>query len=691
MTQELLLEIGTEELPADYIKPALHHLKEKLGKFLNDSKLHFGTITTFATPRRLAVMVTDLPLRQEDQSKEVTGPPKQAGFDKDNNPTKAAIGFAQSRGATVDDIQIVTTAKGEYLMVVQEIKGEETADLLSDFLPGLILSIPFPKSMRWADQTISFARPFQWLLSLLGGKKLPIKIEGVQITDTTRGHRFHSPEDAKVSSIDNYLQTMEQLHIVIDQDKRKEMIRTQVTEVAQTSGGQVVLDEDLLETITNLVELPNAVCGQFDEKFLDLPREVLTTSMKKHQKYFTVENSEGNLLPYFVAVNNTKVKDEALSREGHQRVLRARLEDGLFFFNEDKKYNLDDFTPRLSGVVFQANLGTMAEKTDRIATLATSVAKAVDAALSTDCKRAAELCKSDLVCDMVGEFPSLQGVMGKQYALNSGENSTVADAIEEHYKPLRAGSELPKSTVGGIISICDRIDTMAGCFGLGKIPTGATDPYGLRRHGLALIRIIEDNGWNLSLINLFTQAIELYENKLDCDNKKTVSGLIAFLKTRYANDVASRGIAPEAADAALAIGFDDITDCHNRIDALVQIGSHGSFDELAGAFKRVTNITKDHSNTEIDPSLLSDQAEKDLYSILMKVTESCTPHLQKKEYSAALTEMIVLKDPIDSFFEEVMVMAENDAVKENRLSMLTTIAGLFLQVGDISKMYTLAQ
>ncbi len=361
MTQELLLEIGTEELPAGYIKPALNHLKQKLATYLKDSNLTFGTITTFATPRRLAIMVTDLPLRQEDQAKEVTGPPKQAGFDKDNKPTKAAVGFAKSRGAKVEDIQIISTDKGEYLMVVQEIKGEETADLLSRFIPELILSTPFPKSMRWANQAISFARPLQWLLSLLGGQKLEIDIEGMHTTTTTRGHRFHSPVEVEISSIDQYLQTMDELHIVVDQDERREMIRTQITEVAEASGGHVVLDEDLLDTITNLVELPNALCGKFDAKFLTLPREVLTTSMKKHQKYFTIEDDNGKLLPYFVAVNNTKVKDEALSREGHQRVLRARLEDGLFFFNEDKKYKLEDFTPRLSGVVFQANLGTMVE------------------------------------------------------------------------------------------------------------------------------------------------------------------------------------------------------------------------------------------------------------------------------------------------------------------------------------------
>lgn len=691
MTQELLLEIGTEEIPAGYIKPALSHLQQKLTKHLESCSLPFDAITTFATPRRLTVMVTGLPQQQEDQSKEVMGPPKQAGFDKDNQPTKAAIGFAKSRGAEVADIQIVKTDKGDYLMVVQETKGEETASLLRQFIPELILSIPFPKSMRWANQSITFARPLQWILALFDGTTLAIDIEGIKATNTTRGHRFHSPQTVAVTSISHYLQCMEELHVVVDQNKRKELIRSQVLAAGASSGGQVVLDEELLDTITNLVEFPQALCGKFDEKFLALPKEVLTTSMKSHQKYFTVADDKGNLLPYFVAVNNTRVKDENLSREGHQRVLRARLEDGLFFFHEDQKYNLDDFVPRLNGVVFQAQLGTMAEKSSRIGALAAAIAESVDASLISDTRRAAELCKADLVSDMVGEFPSLQGVMGKQYALNGGETTGVADAIEDHYLPLRAGSPLPTSTIGAFISIADRIDTMAGCFGLGKIPTGATDPYGLRRHGLALIHLIEENGWNLSLHTLFTRAIELYGDKLDCNKDETVTSLIAFLKTRYANDMSSRGIGTEAAEAALAVGFDDITDCRKRIEALLHIAGHTSFDELAGAFKRVTNIIKDHDATDINEALLSDASEKVLYQTLTRVLETCTPHLENKEYERALTEMIDLKEPIDQFFDDVMVMAEDPGVKENRLSMLTTIARLFLQVGDISKMYTLAQ
>ena len=691
MTQELLLEIGTEELPAAYIKPALHHLREKLTKYLQDSLLPFGHITTFATPRRLVVMVTDLPQRQTNQINEVLGPPKKVGFDPDNNPTKAAMGFARSKGASVDDIQIITTDKGEYLMVIQEIKGKETADILQAFIPELILSIPFPKSMRWANQTITFARPLQWLLVLFANNTLPVHIAGLASSNTSRGHRFHHPEKIKITTIDQYLHAMEDAYVIVDQDKRKKLIRSQMNQVAQISGGQVVLDEDLLDTITNLVELPNAICGRFDDKFLDLPKEVLTTSMKKHQKYFTIADNNGDLLPYFVAVNNTQVKNETLSRTGHERVLRARLEDGLFFFNEDKKYKLDDFTPRLTGVVFQAHLGTMIEKVKRIKALTSTITHIVDPSLTDDSQRAAQLCKSDLVCNMVGEFPSLQGIMGRQYALNSGENIAVAEAIEDHYKPLRAGSAVPASTIGAIISISDRIDTMAGCFGLGKIPTGATDPYGLRRHGLALIHIIEEKGWDLSLHQLFHQALELYGQKLDCPLDQTVTALIAFLKTRYTNDVSHRGIATEATEAALAVGFDNITDCRKRIDGLIHISNHESFDELAGAFKRVTNIIKNHNTTTINVELLQDDAEKNLYHTFNTVIAETTLALENKQYAAALTGMIALKQPIDRFFDEVMVMADDGHVRKNRLSLLTAIARLFLRVGDISKMYTLAQ
>ena len=689
MQHEFLLEIGTEEIPASYIEPALNHLKQGMEKKLRELALPFGTIQTAATPRRLTLVVTDLAERQEDQRKEVMGPPKQAGFDADNNPTKAAIGFAKSRGASVEDIQIVSTDKGDYLMVVQEIKGQNTKELLEQFLPELILATPFPKSMRWADKSTHFARPLQWLLALLGGKIVSFSIDDLQSGDTTRGHRFLCPEDRQVNDFKSYSETLLEMGVMVDVEERRELIKNQVTEAAATSGGAVVLDLGLLDTVNQLVESPYALCGSFDDKFLDLPNEVLTTSMRVNQKYFTVADSKGDLLPYFVAVNNTKVKDEAISREGHQRVLRARLEDGLFFYNEDRKRSLETYKSALSGVVFQAKLGTMAEKTERLTSLATDLAQELEPALIDSVRKASQLCKADLVTDMVGEFPSLQGVMGKYYALNEGENPEVAEAIMEHYKPLRSGSELPANKVGALVSMADRIDTMAGCFALGKAPTGATDPYGLRRHALALIHIINDQGWHLSLTAIFSKALEQYTSKVEMDQQETLATILAFIKGRYINDLVAGGIAAGAVEAATSGTFDDITDCRQRIDALADISSHETFTMLAGAFKRVTNIIKDHSGTEVQEGLLTENAEKQLFAALTQTSTECEPLLAKRSYNEALQSILQMKEPVDSFFDEVMVMADDEAVKNNRLSLLAAIAHLFLQIGDFSKMYNM--
>lgn len=689
MHHEFLLEIGTEEIPASYIEPALTHLKAGMEKKLSELALPFGVIHTAATPRRLALAVSDLAERQQDQRNEVMGPPKQAGLDADNKPTKAAIGFAKSRGAQVEDIQVVNTDKGDYLMVVQEVKGRDTVALLQNFLPELILSTPFPKSMRWANNSTQFARPLQWLLSLFGGKDVVFSIDDLKSGNTTRGHRFMCPETRRITNFKQYQATLLEMDVMVDINQRRDLIKSQVKEAAIATGGTVILDLDLLDTVTHLVESPHAICGSFDDKFLSLPNEVLTTSMRVNQKYFTVADNKGDLLPYFVAVNNTKVNDEAISRQGHERVLRARLEDGLFFYNEDRKRRLEEYKASLSGVVFQAQLGTMAEKNDRLTRLAVELAKELEPTLVDTTTRAGELCKADLVTDMVGEFPSLQGIMGKYYALHDGEKPEVAEAIMDHYKPLRSGSALPSGKAGALVSMADRIDTLAGCFAIGKTPTGATDPYGLRRHALALIHIITNQGWHLSLSTIFTKALTLYGDKVEMDKDATLATILNFIKGRYINDLVAKGKAPEAVEAATAGHFDDINDCGQRIDALAAISSHETFTMLAGAFKRVTNIIKDHDSREVAENLLSEEAEQNLFTIFQQVSRQCEPLLAERAYSKALQAILQMKEPVDRFFEEVMVMAEDEAIKKNRLSLLAAIAHLFLQIGDFSKMYTL--
>lgn len=690
MNNEFLLEIGTEEIPAGYIKPALSFIKERMAKELKERSLSFDKITTTATPRRLTLCVSGLDARQPDRQEKITGPPKKAAFDKDNKPTKAALGFAKTRGVSIDDIQIVSTKKGEYLMVVQEHKGEDTTVLLSGLLPDFILSIPFPKSMHWGNFRTTFARPLQWLLALFNEQVVDFTINDLSAANTTRGHRFMSTKTVAVTDFANYLDVLRGEHVIADIKERRQIVDTEVTTAAGKSGNKVVPDNDLLDTITNLVEFPVGVAGSFDTKFLTLPREVLITSMRVHQKYFTVADSSGNLLPYFVAVNNTKIADETMAASGHERVLRARLEDALFFYNEDQQHKLADRLDDLSGVIFQAQLGTMLEKTERLEKLTAFLSKKLAPELQEQSTLAARLAKTDLVTGMVGEFPSLQGVMGKYYAQQEGKTEKVATAIQEHYLPLRADSAIPVTICGALVSMADRLDTIAGCFGIGKVPTGTTDPYGLRRHSLALLHIISGHSFSISLRDCIDAALELYGNKLTKDKTETAQAILEFIKARYANDLVAGGTAAEAVEAALATSFDDINDCRKRIDALLAISSQEAFTVLAGSFKRVINIIKNHQNTQVDTELLQEEAEKNLHGIYLEVNANVIPLIAEKKYAGALQKILEMKEPVDGFFDTVMVMSDDEKVKENRLSLLTAIAQLFLQIGDFSKMYTIS-
>ncbi|MCK5196302.1 MAG: glycine--tRNA ligase subunit beta, partial [Desulfobulbaceae bacterium] len=417
--------------------------------------------------------------------------------------------------------------------------------------------------------------------------------------NVTRGHRFMAPEEVEITDFNQYLETLRQHEIVVDIEERRKMVEDEINIAAASAGGTIVPDPDLLDTVTNLVEIPIGVCGSFDQKFLELPREVLITSMRVHQKYFTIADSAGNLQANFVAVNNTRIKDKNLAAAGHERVLRARLEDALFFFKEDKQHRLEDRLEALSGVVFQAKLGTLFEKTERIEKLAAFLAQQIDETLIDTVKRAARLAKADLVTDMVGEFPSLQGVMGEHYALSDGEDPAVATAIQEHYLPLRAGSTLPETVAGALVSLADRLDTIAGCFGIGQKPTGTTDPYGLRRHTLALLHIISGHSLRLPLSSCIDEALNLYGDKLTQDNAATRNTILDFIRGRYLNDLTAQGIPAEAVEAVTSVSFNDIVDCRMRIDALRAISSRETFTLLAGSFKRVNNIIKDHQQDTV--------------------------------------------------------------------------------------------
>ncbi|MCL2790444.1 MAG: glycine--tRNA ligase subunit beta [Desulfobulbus sp.] len=687
---ELLFEIGIEEIPAGYIQPALDTLAAEAGRKLRGLELAFGSIRSFGTPRRLTLAITGLQSRQADRRQEHIGPSKQAGFDANGNLTKAAEGFARSRGLEPGQLQVVTTPKGEYLMAVEDVKGQETAVLLPVLLESLIRELVFPKSMRWASTSLAFARPIQWLLALYDGAVVPMTIEGLTSGRSTRGHRFMAPEAVEVDGIDSYLDALTDRFVIVDPAERRakvvEEVRRAVSEGAGIAGAHPVLHEGLLETVTNLVESPCAVCGRFDRKFLQLPEEALVTSMREHQKYFPVVGTDGRLLPLFVAVNNTRIADQALAASGHERVLRARLEDGLFFFNEDRKRPLADRCQELHGIVFQNKLGTMQAKSERLAGLAGLLADQVAPGLRDDAIRAANLAKADLLTTMVGEFPSLQGIMGRVYGLHDGERPEVAQAIEEHYLPIRAGGELPQSLLGALVGIADRLDTLVGCFAIGEKPTGNKDAFGLRRQAIGLISLLRGLHISLSLKTAVAAALAGYAGVVE-QKTAVVDEVVHFIRLRFENEQIAAGLPQELVEAATSVDFDDPVDCLERIEALNQIRGQESFAVLAGSFKRIRNIIKDNRTIAIDEALLTEPAEKELFAALAAVRATALPLLDNRAYQPALLALLEIKSPVDRFFDEVMVMAEDAALRQNRLNLLTALGELILRVGDISRMH----
>jgi len=686
---QLLFEIGTEEIPAGYIKPALSFMEQAARTRFTDLGLKFGQIQSVGTPRRLTLAVDGLQNRQQDRRKEHVGPARKAAFDADGNPTKAAMGFVRSKGLTVDDIQIVETPKGEYLMVVEEVQGQETEQLLPEMLEDLIRSIPFPKSMRWADGSLAFARPLQWLLAVYDDRVVDLSVDHIVAGNQTRGHRFMSPDPAVAQNFDDYLRVLEDKSVVADPARRREMVIAEVKKAVHErvgEAGKPVLHEGLIDTVTNLVEIPWGVCGSFDEKFLALPDEALITSMREHQKYFPVVDNAGNLMPVFVAVNNTDIKDREMAVNGHERVLRARLEDGLFFFNEDKKQTLESRIDGLSGIIFQYTLGTMAEKSERIAALASSLCEVLDPSLTKDALRAAKLAKVDLLTEMVGEFPSLQGLIGRDYALLDGEKPAVATAIYEHYLPVRAGGALPDSLLGAIVGLADRMDTMAGCFAIGERPTGNKDAFGQRRLAIGLINIIRSHNLHISLNDFIRKALAGYGDTIT-PQEDTLEQLLAFIRLRFENDLTASGMKQEVVEAATSVGFDDLCDCQARVQALDSMRGSSDFAVLAGSFKRIRNIIKGNTSIDVDPALFTESAETELFATLNEVSRQALPLIASGDYNAALVAMLAMKSPVDRFFDDVMVMDEDPAVRANRLNLLTALGALVRKVGDISRMH----
>ena len=685
--KELLLEIGTEEIPAGFIPQALMDLESLAKKELEVSRIDFNGIKTLGTPRRLVLVIESVSEKQRDEETKKIGPSKQSAFDAKGNPTKAAIGFAKSQSVPVESLTMIQTEKGEYVCAVKKESGRATSEILSTLLPKWILSIPFQKSMRWADVPIRFARPIHWILALFGGEVVSFEVGNIRSGNMTYGHRFMNPGPISVKDFQSYLQKTREASVIVDPAERKKRIEDEMIREGAKVSGRVLKDEELLNEVNFLVEYPVALCGTFDNKFLSLPREILIHSMKEHQRYFPVVDDHGILLPYFVCISNIHPKSREVVVKGNEKVLRARLSDAAFFFEDDLKISLEKRVEQLKKVVFQAKLGTSYEKVMRFKQLALWMTERIDPKLREAVERTSHLCKADLVTGMVGEFPKLQGIVGREYARLSGEKPEVAEAIYEHYLPGFAGDRLPSGPIGDIVSIADKMDTIVGCFGVGLVPTGTADPFGLRRQALGIIRIILEKKYSISLTGLIEESEKQLKGKMERPVEKVKEEVLDFFRVRYQNFLLDKEYPFDVTDAVLSISFDELLDVQGRIDALKRAKEWKDFESIVIAFKRAMNILKGSPpQREINPSLFAESAEKNLYQSFLKAKERIDLHLNKRDYPSILLEMTQMKKPIDEFFEGVMVMVEEEAIRNNRLALLDGIGKLFLGIADFSKL-----
>jgi glycyl-tRNA synthetase beta chain len=689
MPAELLLEIGTEEIPSGYLDDALDAMKRLAEASFKEHRIGVsGDIRVFGTPRRLVLVAAALEESQEDSVQEVTGPPKKAAFDHEGNPTKAALGFAAKHGLTVDQLQVIETPRGEYLHVILTTPGRPTREVLPEILPKLIAHIPWPKSMRWGELSFSFVRPIHWIVAVFRGKVIPMEIAGIKSGNMTRGHRFMAPEAVAVSDFADLEEKLKARYVFIDGARRAREIEGAAKMTAEALSGSPMIDPELLATVSNMVEYPSALCGAFDPGFLNIPAPVLITAMKKHQKYFAVQDRSGRLMPNFVAVNNTPARSEEVVRKGHERVLRARLSDASFFFREDRKKPLETRLEDLKGVIYQAQLGTSHAKVQRFARLAEFLARQAAPDKINLVELAARLCKCDLVTGMVTEFPDLQGIMGMEYARLDGHHEEVCLAIREHYLPARAGDDLPSSAVGALVGIADRMDTIAGFFAIGSEPTGAADPFALRRHALAVLRILEEWDWNISLSDFISESVSLLAEEISFDREATFNRVKDFFRERYKQMMLRSEYPSDLVEAVIAVEFDHIGHLRPRCDHLQGfIQEFGEFESLVLAFKRVTNILKHQGAVStVDPSLFKEPCEAGLLQAYQGVKDDIERLIKEKNYAEALNLMAGLKGPIDAFFEGVEILTrENEAVRNNRIALLQELSRLFLKVADFSK------
>lgn len=690
----LLVEIGTEEIPAGYIQPALKAFASLLALKLDDARIGHGDVRTFGTPRRLAVMVADVADRQLALSTEIMGPPERIGIDANGQLTVAAQKFAEKTGVSPATLKLRETDKGRYLYAIKTERGSASKGVLAALLPEVILSLPFPKSMRWADLTIAFARPIHSLAALLGSQVIAFSVGNVTSTRYTFGHRFMKPGKIKLTCADEYLPSLSSAFVLADRDGRVRELESQMAETVGRVNGRVIEDEELKDTVAHLIEYPAAIAGRFDDGFLELPREILITAMREHQKYFAVVDEKDRLMPYFVAINNTRASDMALVTRGHERVLRARLSDARFFYDADLKIPLDHQVEKLKSVLFQARLGSMFDKTLRVERLCgwLSTAEKLNADSLRDIARAARLCKADLVSHAVIEFPKLQGIMGRVYALKQQESASCAVAIEEHYRPTASGGRLPETVEGAVLGICDKMDSICGCFSVGLIPTGAADPYALRRQANGIILIALKHGFSFSLEALIRESLSMFEGLGVDDTLDLAAKILEFFKGRMAHLLEEDGISRDAVAAVLAVSTDTIGGVWRKARALQDLKSAPDFEILATAFKRVVNIIRkaDSSDTgaAVDESVFEHASETALFRRFEAVQQAVVSHIGEGRMDLAFADIAGMRESVDRFFDDVMVMAEDPRIRRNRLALLGRIAGLFDLLADFSKIST---
>ncbi len=685
--RDFLVEILTEELPPNSLTSLAKHFAEGIEEKLKKHLLSFKSIEYFASPRRLAVIVYDLEEETKGECILRQGPSLKHSFDSDGNPTKAAIGFAKGLGVAIRDLSHHKTDKGEWLAYELEKKGEPVVGLLADIVNSSLQKLPITKPMRWGAGATTFARPVHGVLMLFGEEVVRGTVLGLKAGNQTRGHRFHAPNYLTITSPKTYEKTLSKSFVLVSQDKRKKEIVEQINAEAKKIKGQVILDEGLLDEVTALVEWPNALCVPFSKKFLDIPKEVLMTSMAEHQKCFALTDGKGSLLPFFITIANIAPKHSESIVKGNEKVMHARLSDAEFFYKKDCETPLEEKTQKLKDVLFHPKLGSVLDKSERIKHIALYLAHKLSANHS-HVRAAGDLAKADLVSLMVGEFPSLQGVMGQYYALHDGEETEVCQAIFEQYLPRFSGDELPKTQVGFILSLADRLDTLFAIFAIGEKPTGVKDPYKCRRHALAIVRMLLSENHSLKLSTLLLEVSKYFS--LDINTKSVITEVKQFIIERFKAYLLNQAVRYDVFDAVIAVTDDDLFDAHRRIQALSLLAKEETCADLSQVLKRIRKLLEKTDgvglNLEVDSTLLTEASEQQLFTNIQGMIDETLPHINQLDYEKALKSMAKIKPEVDEFFESVMVMVEDQRVKNNRLALLSQLEQQFMQVADISRL-----